>query len=89
MPEGGILVVDFLKKSDGKVLIKFSDPGGGMSEEARKRLFEPFFSGFEKGNGIGLAVVRQIVEDYGGEIEVASEINKGTEITIVLPRSPR
>ncbi len=89
MPEGGILAVDFLKKGDGKVLIKFSDSGEGMPEEARKRLFEPFFSGFEKGNGIGLAVVRQIVEDYEGEIEVASEINKGTLITIVLPKSPR
>jgi two-component system sensor histidine kinase PilS (NtrC family) len=89
MPDGGTLAVDFTEKNDGKVLIEFKDSGGGIPEEARKRLFEPFFSGFEKGNGIGLAVVRGIIDDYDGEIKVSSEINEGTVITIVLPKSPR
>jgi signal transduction histidine kinase len=85
MPEGGTLSVDFSQDKKKAVRIRFADTGRGLKEEEKKHLFEPFFSCFENGHGLGLAVVRGIVEDYDGRIEVRSELRKGTEIILVLP----
>jgi len=85
MPEGGELSVDFTSGENDEIVMKFSDTGLGMKEEERGRLFEPFFSGFQNGKGIGMAVVRRIVDDYNGNIEVESGPGQGTDITIVLP----
>ncbi|MDD8014481.1 MAG: ATP-binding protein, partial [Acidobacteriota bacterium] len=86
MPRGGTLAVDFEQdRKSGEFLMKFADTGRGMSEEDKAHLFEPFYSGFEEGTGLGLSVVRRIVDDYDGRIEVDSGIGKGTEITIRLP----
>jgi signal transduction histidine kinase len=51
----------------------------------RENLFQPFYSGFGTGRGLGLSIVRKIVDDYDGRIEVRSELNKGTEVQITLP----
>ena len=56
-----------------------------MSEEEKERIFEPFFSRFEKGKGLGMAIVYRIVQEYGGKIDVFSEQGKGTEIRVRLP----
>jgi signal transduction histidine kinase len=86
MPEGGDLKIDFSAEEESReVRLKFADTGIGMSREEVGRLFEPFHSGFEGGRGLGLALVRRIVDDYEGRIEVRSEKHKGTEITISLP----
>lgn len=85
MPEGGTLAIDFTQEKKGGVRLKFADTGMGMLEEDKRRIFEPFYSGFEKGNGIGMTVVRKIVDDYNGKIQVLSELNKGTEVIILLP----
>jgi signal transduction histidine kinase len=89
MPEGGVLTIDFLEPRDGEVELRFSDTGKGMTNEDKEHLFEPFYSGFEGGRGLGLAVVRRIVDDYDGRIRVRSEMNKGTEVTISLPARER
>jgi signal transduction histidine kinase len=85
MPEGGRLEVDFSRPSADRLTIRFSDTGVGMNEEARQKLFEPFFSGFESGRGLGMAVVRRVVDDYQGRIEVKSAPHQGTEVLIDLP----
>jgi signal transduction histidine kinase len=85
MPGGGTLSIDFSQDGKRAVRIRFADTGRGLREEEKKHLFEPFFSRFENGHGLGLAVVRRIVDDYEGRIEVRSEPRKGTEITLVLP----
>ncbi len=85
MPEGGELTVDFSTNGKGETILKFSDTGLGMKEEDKDRLFEPFYSGFSAGRGIGMAVVRRIVDDYNGKIEVESTPGKGTSISIILP----
>ena len=85
MPEGGVLSVDFTQDKKKVVRIRFSDTGRGLSEEERKHLFEPFFSRFANGRGLGLAVVRSIIDDYDGRIEVRSESRKGTEVLLILP----
>jgi two-component system sensor histidine kinase PilS (NtrC family) len=85
MPEGGELTVDFSTNGKGETILKFSDTGLGMKEEEKDRLFEPFYSGFSAGRGIGMAVVRRIVDDYDGQIEVESTPGKGASISIILP----
>jgi PAS domain S-box-containing protein len=73
---------------DGQyALIEVSDNGCGISRENQSKIFEPFFTtkGQGKGTGLGLAIVREIVKDYNGDIEVESEIDKGTTFRIFLP----
>jgi two-component system, NtrC family, sensor histidine kinase HydH len=85
MPDGGTLTVDFLQDKKRNLRIRFADTGRGLTEEEKQHLFEPFFSRFENGHGLGLTVVRSIVDDYEGRIEVRSEPRKGTEISLVFP----
>jgi len=86
MPNGGRLKFDFFIPNKKELHIKFTDTGKGMSEEEKENLFRPFYSGFTSGEGIGLSIVRRIVDDCNGSIQVNSELYKGTEILIVLPR---
>ncbi len=85
MPDGGVLKVDFLARERGEVELRFADTGRGMTEEAKEHLFEPFYSGFDGGRGLGLAVVKRIVDDYDGRIDIRSEPGRGTEVAITLP----
>lgn len=84
MPGGGTLTMD-LEKKRREILIRFADTGVGMSDEDKAHLFEPFYSNFPEGRGLGMAAVRRIVDDYEGRIEVESELGKGTEVRISLP----
>jgi two-component system sensor histidine kinase PilS (NtrC family) len=85
MPEGGTLTVD--GREDGAwYSIKFRDTGRGMSGEELARVFTPFSTAFDGGTGLGMAIVRRIVEDHGGAIDVESRPGEGTTVTILLPR---
>jgi two-component system sensor histidine kinase HydH len=85
MPQGGSLTIDFLRPRDGALEIRFADTGRGMTEEERARIFRPFQSGFDTGWGLGLTLVRRIVADYEGSIDVETSPGRGTVISIVLP----
>jgi signal transduction histidine kinase len=85
MPAGGRLTIDFPEPRKKDVRILVADTGRGISDKDKERLFEPFFSGFEKGRGLGLSIVRKIVDDYDGRIDVRSELDRGTEVLIILP----
>lgn len=89
MPDGGSLKLDFDQKKKDEIRMKFIDTGKGMSQEEREKVFEPFYSGFKDGKGIGMAVVSRIIADYKGKIKVNSEPNKGTEVMITLPKEDR
>src|SRR5262249_22212108 len=65
--------------------LEVSDTGCGMSDEQRTRMFDPFFTTKHTGNGLGLAVVRGIVESHGGMIHVASVLGRGTTVEVFLP----
>jgi signal transduction histidine kinase len=64
--------------------ISVSDDGAGISAEMLPRIFEPRFSTTTSGAGLGLAIVRRLVEGWGGSIEVSSEVGRGTRITLQL-----
>jgi len=72
---------------DGKVYVRISDNGVGISPEDRKRVFDPGFTtkGVGVGTGLGLSICYQIIQDHRGEITVESELGKGTTFTISLP----
>jgi len=85
MPQGGRLTLEFPEPRKKDIRILVADTGRGISDEDKEHLFEPFFSGFENGRGLGLSIVRRIVDDYDGRIDVRSELDKGTEVLITLP----
>lgn len=66
-------------------VVSVTDPGLGMDEMTLERLFEPFFTTRINGNGLGLATVREIVEQHGGAIGVESELGAGTRFDVWLP----
>jgi PAS domain S-box-containing protein len=68
------------------VLLVVSDTGYGIPSDIRARIFDPFFSTKAAGTGLGLAVVRGIVEQTGGQVWLYSEVNQGTTFKIFLPR---
>jgi PAS domain S-box-containing protein len=87
-PSGG-QVHCFLKFAPDCVRLQIRDRGMGISPEDRKQLFEPFYRGKNvrhiAGTGLGLIVVKKCVDLHGGNIEIASDLGKGTTVTIVLP----
>ena len=86
MPGGKIDIT--LKRQDKNVEIKVSDTGCGMTSETGAKIFEKFYQGdtshASAGNGLGLALVKKVIDILGGEISVQSEINKGSTFTILL-----
>ena len=88
MSAGGTLTVAG-REEDAWYTIRFTDTGRGMSEEELSRLFTPFSTAFDGGSGLGMAIVRRIVEDHGGAIDAESRTGEGTTITVLLPRSSR
>jgi two-component system sensor histidine kinase PilS (NtrC family) len=85
MAAGGTLRV-FGREDDGWYSIRVTDTGRGMSEEELGRLFTPFSTAFDGGTGLGMAIVRRIVEDHGGAIDADSRPGEGTTVTVLLPR---
>ncbi|MDD1726081.1 MAG: PAS domain S-box protein, partial [Euryarchaeota archaeon] len=77
MPGGGKLNVSAFSE-DGAIAVCVSDTGTGIQEDFKDKLFKPLFTGKAKGTGLGLAVVKRIVEAHGGDIFVESEVGKGS-----------
>jgi two-component system sensor histidine kinase HydH len=71
---------------DTDISLWVADTGKGMDPEEQSRMFDPFFTTRKIGTGLGLAIVHQIVEQHSGHIEVESAPNKGTTITVILPK---
>lgn len=85
MPDGGSLRVATWK-DNGTAFVAVADTGKGMTEEfMRERLFHPFATTKKKGIGLGLYSCRDIIEQHGGRIDVASRVNVGTEFKVILP----
>ncbi|MFN7132335.1 MAG: ATP-binding protein, partial [Myxococcales bacterium] len=95
MPDGGSLTLSVkvpetfpqwrLAESQEFLELRVRDTGLGMSEEARRNIFVPFYTTKEKGTGLGLAISQRIVKNHGGSISVWSKVGEGTEFLIRLP----
>lgn len=99
MPDGGTIVIraenappwlDDTRRGEF-VCLSVTDTGTGMPPEVKARVFEPFFTTKEigKGSGLGLAQVYGFVQQSNGDIRIASEVGRGTRVTLILPRSTR
>jgi len=89
MPGGGRIVVRVGREPAGsRVALQVSDTGVGISGETLSRIFEPFYSTKSAGRGMGLAAIRGIVENHGGEVGVVSPPGEGATFSVLLPPSP-
>ncbi len=87
MPEGGKILVSTETNLNDVVKISVKDEGIGIAGNLKDKIFEPFVSINKKENaGLGLSISKKIIEDHGGKIEVKSELEKGSEFVIILPK---
>jgi two-component system sensor histidine kinase PilS (NtrC family) len=87
MPDGGRLTLAVTPPADDSphVVISVSDEGVGIAPEELEEIFQPFRGGFERGTGLGLAMVHRIVSDYSGEVKVDSTKGVGTTVLVRFP----
>jgi len=86
IPSGRKGTVEVLiKRQEDQLVITVKDNGKGIPDEMKNKLFIPYFTTKSTGSGIGLAVVKQIIENHNGKISFSSEVNVGTTFRLVLP----
>jgi ligand-binding sensor domain-containing protein/signal transduction histidine kinase len=87
MPDGGELRIFLSRTADKEIILEIADSGRGIKRENLENIFDPLFTTKEqgKGMGLGLFVVKQVVDEYNGKIEVRSEPGKGTTFVIRFP----
>lgn len=85
LPPGGEMTLR-LNQNREHQLITLTDNGPGISPEQLPHIFEPFFTTKARGSGLGLSIVKQIVDYHQGYIEAVSEASRGTQFTIYLPQ---
>ncbi len=99
MPDGGTLAVRvdrcsldennrYSLPSGDYVHIVFADSGCGIKKDDLIKVFDPYFTTRDSGTGLGLSTTHSIVSEHGGHIDIASEVGKGTTVTIILPSLP-
>lgn len=86
MTEGGLLEIDAFENEE-KITISISDTGAGIPEELLQRAMEPFYTTKPYGNGMGLALVKQIVTAHNGDFTIENRHPHGLKATLVLPKN--
>jgi signal transduction histidine kinase len=85
---GGTVLFELIKQ-EKDIILKFQDQGIGITEKDQKQLFEPFHRGENvgiiPGSGLGLTIVKQCIQDHGGDIAVNSQVGVGSTFTVTLP----
>lgn len=84
MPSGGELGIR-MERLEERVVLHFEDTGEGIPEEALEKVFEPYFSTKARGSGLGLFMVRNVVEEHRGEIEIHSRPGQGAHVRLDFP----
>jgi len=82
---GGEVIIGFKEESESLIL-SVKDTGPGIPENIRNKIFTPYFTTRDKGTGLGLSIVHQIVEEFGGRIEVFSPEGGGAEFRVKIPK---
>jgi two-component system sensor histidine kinase HydH len=86
MTDGGAVDIR-VDEERGHYRVEIEDKGSGISEENLKRIFDPFFTTKEKGSGLGLPIVKKIIEGHRGTITIRSREGEGTKVELRLPRT--
>jgi signal transduction histidine kinase len=84
MPNGGTLIIK-AEQVENYIAIKIEDTGCGIAPEQLDAIYDPFVTSKTRGAGLGLTMVHQVVMNHHGEINMSSQLNKGTRVTIRLP----
>lgn len=84
MPEGGRIAID-IHAEGNRVTIEIDDEGQGIPDDLLHKIWDPFFTTKDKGTGLGLGIVRNIIESHGGGIQIANRDPHGARVTIELP----
>ena len=79
------VVVLATSAADGMVRFTVTDNGSGFPEHMMKRAFEPYVTTKPKGTGLGLVIVKKIVEEHGGDVAISNVTPRGARVTITLP----
>lgn len=85
MPDGGTLTIRSSAR-ERMIMVDLQDTGSGMRKEQLDRIFDPFYTTKPQGTGMGLTVSRDIIQNLGGTLSVASNPGEGTTFTITLPQ---
>lgn len=87
MPGGGLLAVE-VESFGTHILIRIADTGCGIESQDLKMIGEPFYTTKESGNGLGIMICRQIMDNHRGKLSIASKPGRGTTVEIILPFDP-
>ena len=88
MASGGMLRIQ-TDMDDNYMTLQFTDTGGGIPAEHMARIFDPYFTTKPTGSGLGLMIVRRIVREHGGEIDIVNDEGRGISLTLRLPLRDR
>ncbi|ACN14210.1 two-component hybrid sensor and response regulator histidine kinase (Ntr family) [Desulforapulum autotrophicum HRM2] len=84
MDDGGRIIISVFA-DNSNIIILFEDEGKGISEEALKKIWNPFFTTKDMGTGLGLGIVKNIIESHDGEIDISNRASMGVQVEIVIP----
>lgn len=84
MPGGGKIYVGISADND-VINIVFEDDGPGIPEEVSKKVWDPFFSTKDKGTGLGLGIVKNIIEAHNGTVQIVNRLPRGTQVLVKIP----
>lgn len=84
MPQGGELRAEVLTLDGQQAQLLLSDTGKGMTEQQKRMVFKPFFTTKQGGLGVGLALVKRIMERFGGSVELSSREEEGTRVSLTF-----
>ncbi|WP_433736054.1 sensor histidine kinase [Pseudomonas putida] len=82
MPKGGVLSIDIETPAPGQVSMILNDTGKGMTKQQQQMVFKPFFTTKQGGLGVGLALVKRIMERFEGSVELTSQEQEGTRVSL-------
>jgi two-component system sensor histidine kinase HydH len=84
MPQGGKISIQICS-SGNSVEIFFEDQGEGIAEDILEKIWDPFFTTKSKGTGLGLGIVKNIIESHGGTVQIANGSQSGARVTVKIP----
>ncbi len=84
-PMNGCVEVQTYRMNENRICIEIIDHGDGMNSETLSKIFEPYYSTKQRGMGLGLSIVKRIVDEHGGDINFESKPGHGTTVRVILP----